>query len=193
MIVHRQNPIRRSGAAVVEAAVVLSLVFMVLFGIFEYCRFMFFLQIATNAARDAARFAVVNVNTPSVTGTVITTDTTYPSTRPVFEVPALTTHITNHMGGADRMVRRKSANIPVFQVFPCDSTVLYTDPLTIRPKLQPDSAAVPPITTASWNNARFTERVAVRITGLYDALLPNFLFMGQSATIEMIVVMGSEG
>lgn len=184
---------RYSGAVAVEAAVVLMVVMMFLLGIFEYCRYMFFIQIATNSARDAARFAVVNVNNSSVTGTVITDEPTYASTRPVFDVPALTTHILGKMAGTDRLVRRRIATVPVYQVFPCDSTVLYTDPLTIRPKTQPDSTAVPPITTATWNNARFTERIAVRIFGYYDPAFPSFLMMEYTINVDVIVVMGSEG
>ena len=50
---------RRSGATSVEFAFVAILLFMLLFGIFEYGRFLFVYHMTTNAARDAARFAVV--------------------------------------------------------------------------------------------------------------------------------------
>jgi Flp pilus assembly protein TadG len=52
----------RSGAAVVEAAVVLSVFLLILFGIIEYCRFLFIEQVVTNAAREGARYAVVNTS-----------------------------------------------------------------------------------------------------------------------------------
>jgi hypothetical protein len=44
----------------VEAALVLSLCFLVIFGIFEYCRILFIRQVCENAAREGARFAVVH-------------------------------------------------------------------------------------------------------------------------------------
>lgn len=49
---------RRRGAALVEAAFVLPMLLLLLFGTFEYCRFIFLLQVAENAAREGARFAV---------------------------------------------------------------------------------------------------------------------------------------
>ena len=52
---------RRSGATTVEVSVVLSVFLLFLFGIFEYCRYLMMIQITTNAARDGARYAVVNL------------------------------------------------------------------------------------------------------------------------------------
>jgi hypothetical protein len=43
---------------VVETALVLSTTLLVLFGIYEYCRFIFLIQVCENAAREGARFAV---------------------------------------------------------------------------------------------------------------------------------------
>ena len=57
---------RRRGVTVVESALVLSVFLLLLFGIFEYCRFLFVLHVANNAAREGARYASVQVNcTPS--------------------------------------------------------------------------------------------------------------------------------
>jgi Flp pilus assembly protein TadG len=51
---------RRHGAALVEFAFVATVALMVFFGIFEYARFIFLLQVANNAAREGARYAVVH-------------------------------------------------------------------------------------------------------------------------------------
>jgi Flp pilus assembly protein TadG len=51
---------RRRGAYVVELAFVVMILIMVLFGVFEYGRFIFIRQVVTNAAREGARYAVVN-------------------------------------------------------------------------------------------------------------------------------------
>lgn len=58
---------RRSGAALVEMAFVVIIFVMILFGILEYCRFIFFRQIVVNAGREGARYAVTHNLTSSVT------------------------------------------------------------------------------------------------------------------------------
>jgi Flp pilus assembly protein TadG len=57
---------RRTAAALVETAAVVSVFMMVMFGVLEYCRFIFMRQIIDNAAREGARFAVVNTNDPTL-------------------------------------------------------------------------------------------------------------------------------
>ena len=53
---------RRSAAALVETAAVVTVFLMVLFGVFEYCRLLFVRQMVENAAREGARYAIVNTN-----------------------------------------------------------------------------------------------------------------------------------
>jgi Flp pilus assembly protein TadG len=54
--------IPRRGATVVEITLVLVVCFMLLFGVLEYSRYLYALQIADNAAREGARFAVVSAS-----------------------------------------------------------------------------------------------------------------------------------
>ena len=61
MLLRRAN--RRRGMTLVESTLVLMVFLMLLFGIFEYCRFLMVLHITNNAARDGARYAVVNLDT----------------------------------------------------------------------------------------------------------------------------------
>ncbi len=56
----------RQGGAIVEAALVLSLFVLFLFGIFEYSRLVFFKQLMDNAAREGARYAAINGSDPSL-------------------------------------------------------------------------------------------------------------------------------
>ncbi len=56
----------RSGAALVETAAVLVIFLMILFGVFEYCRLLFMKQLIDNAAREGARYAVVNTTDPNL-------------------------------------------------------------------------------------------------------------------------------
>jgi Flp pilus assembly protein TadG len=51
---------RRRGATLVETAVVISCTMLLTLGIFEYCRFVFVLQVAEGAAREGARYAVAH-------------------------------------------------------------------------------------------------------------------------------------
>src|SRR5262245_39782959 len=58
----------RRGAAVVEAALVLPVVCMFLFGILEYCRYVMTLQVLTNACREGARYAMIHPQPVTVDG-----------------------------------------------------------------------------------------------------------------------------
>jgi Flp pilus assembly protein TadG len=67
-----RSPTRRTrtAAALVETAAIASIFMMLLFGVLEYCRFIFMRQIIDNAAREGARFAVVNTNDANLTADV---------------------------------------------------------------------------------------------------------------------------
>lgn len=67
----------RRAATLVEAAFVISIALLFLFGIFEYCRFVFLLQVCENAAREGARYAVVR----TADGTTATDVTNYVTSR----------------------------------------------------------------------------------------------------------------
>jgi Flp pilus assembly protein TadG len=54
---------RRRGVTLVESAIVLNLFLLLMFGIFEYGRFITQGQLLINAAREGARYATVNANT----------------------------------------------------------------------------------------------------------------------------------
>jgi Flp pilus assembly protein TadG len=57
-MIRSRKPRQRRGATVVEAAFVLPVVMLFLFGIMEYCRLVFVIQVCENAAREGARYAV---------------------------------------------------------------------------------------------------------------------------------------
>jgi Flp pilus assembly protein TadG len=60
---------RRRGAALVEAALVLPIVCMFIFGVLEYSRYVMTLQILTNACREGARYAMIHPQPVTVNGT----------------------------------------------------------------------------------------------------------------------------
>lgn len=54
---------RRPAATMVETAIVIAIFLLLLFGLFEYGRFIMTRQLMQNAAREGARWAVVNTYT----------------------------------------------------------------------------------------------------------------------------------
>ena len=59
---------RRSGATVVEAAVILPLVILFLLGILEYGRYVMMRQVLTNAAREGAHYALAHTEPVTIQG-----------------------------------------------------------------------------------------------------------------------------
>lgn len=183
---------RRGGATVVEVALVMSVFLMFLFGLFEYCRFLLMQHVATNAARDGARYAVVNVSRPT---SFVDTDF-YDGAATSMSVVR---YVSLRLASNDKMM--KSASPTAFkdtagnpagttqcqvEVFPCDPAQLNLTPPQIAPK--PGFPA-----TVTWNQASFGERIAVRLTGTYVPVLPSFLLMGSTFPMTVTVTAGSEG
>jgi Flp pilus assembly protein TadG len=173
-----RNPARQSRRAVatVEMALVSVLLFMFLFGIFEYCRLLYVLTLAENAAHDAARFACVHTSggtmpgdPTSISATDITNIAQYGTTQGV-------TYGTGMCGMTN--------NIQGFSVscFTVDPTALAATPCVVQP-----------LAGSSWNSAAFQGNIAVQITGNYQPLLPSLLFMNATVPFTVTVMMGSEG
>jgi Flp pilus assembly protein TadG len=72
---------RRSATTVVEFAFIAIIFFTVLFGIFEYARFVFLLQVTDAAAREGARFAAAHTGDGTTTQNVIDQVNYYMSSR----------------------------------------------------------------------------------------------------------------
>jgi Flp pilus assembly protein TadG len=171
MLLTRRPDHRREGLTVVEAALVMGVFLMLLFGLFEYCRFLMVLHVANNAARDGARYAVVNGGRPD---TFDATDYTDPAGT---VYPSVTRYTNARMGG----IHKTMADYRV-EVFACDPAALGQTPPVVRQK-----------PGATWNQAAFGERVAVRITGKYRPITPVLLVMPDEVEVRAVAVMGSEG
>ena len=174
----------RGGATLVETALVLSLLLLFLFGIFEYARYLLVTQMLSNAARDGARYAASNVDKSN---NFLTVDEGGRE--------CIRDYVVQECRGADKWVEN-------FQVtaFPCDSSDTsgsYANPPQIKPKTS----------YSSWNEASFTDRLAVRITATYRPVLPvvwlpnagtnGFVvgFYGSGGTVPLTITAatGSEG
>jgi Flp pilus assembly protein TadG len=179
---------RRRGVTTVEAALVLIVFCMLLFGVFEYCRFLYTLHVTNNAARDGARYAVVNMDKPTNFNVTDYTDgqgKTFPS---------ITRYTNERMG----VTRKQLTNYKV-GAFAVDSASMALTPPVVRPKSKTGVAPYPDPFNPSdpnhvpWNQATFTEGVGVAIEGQFKPLLPRFLLMPSSVKVAVTAVANSEG
>ena len=138
---------QRNGTTMVEFAFVAVVLFMLLFGVVEYGRFVALLQLMNNAAREGARAAVVGQSTMTTA-----------------QVQSV---VTNYLAGQNAELQ--GLNIQVYQIDPSTGNNL-----------------------GSWNNASFGQAIAVQINGTYSPILPSFLFMGNSFSLQTRAVMYSE-
>lgn len=183
---------RRRGLTAVEAALVMSVFLMLLFGMFEYCRFLMVLHVTNNAAREGARYAVVNVDKPS---TFDSTNYSYTdSTGATVTSQNIEAYTTSKMGGIH------TRNIEGFRVavYSADPAGLAQTPPVVRPKTKTAGTYPDPFSNSDpnalpWNSAGFTEKIAVTIDGTYRPILPSFMFMPATISVRTTALMGSEG
>jgi Flp pilus assembly protein TadG len=171
----RKTDSKRRGAAAVEMAVVSVLLFMMLFGIFEYGRLLYVMHVANNAARDTARFAVVHTNGGTMPGEPVTIATS--DLVNILVTGQLGTLVEGSgMGGMDQNIQNFTVNI-----FAVDPVGLSQTPPVVQP--MPNS---------SWTDAAYSQPIAVQITGNYTPVLPSLLFMNSTIPIQITVMSSSE-
>jgi Flp pilus assembly protein TadG len=83
---------QRDGAATIEFAAVSIIFLLLMFGILEYCLIIYTQQVAENAAREGARFAIVNTSDAT-----LVTDTQ--------------AYVKSLMGGLDTKLKNYSCNV----------------------------------------------------------------------------------
>jgi Flp pilus assembly protein TadG len=176
MLIHQLARRSRRGVAVVEMMFVSLILLLFLFGIFEYCRLLFILHVAQNAAHDAARFAAIHTNGGTMPG-----DPTSIGSADIVNIA--TTGTTQGVTYGTGMCGMQG-NLQGFAV-----TVFTVDPVA----LAQTPAVVQQLAGSSWNSATFTENIAVQITGNYQPVVPSLLFMGSSVPITVTVMFMSEG
>jgi hypothetical protein len=158
-------------------AFVSILLFMMLFGIFEYCRLLYVLHVANNAARDAGRFAVVHTNGGGVMPGEPTT-INYADLDSIVRTGTTTGGYVagSGMGGMDQNLE----NFTV-EIFAVDPAGLAQSPPVIQP-----------LQGSQWNSGGFSQKIAVRISGNYRPVLPSLLFMGSTVPVQVTVMLSSE-
>jgi len=70
MVIRRLHGGRRWGGALVETGVIIGLVAMIVFGVFEYARLLMDWNLLDNAAREACRYALANNTSTTISTTV---------------------------------------------------------------------------------------------------------------------------
>jgi hypothetical protein len=174
MIIRNANR-RRRGVAAVEMAFVSILLLLFLFGIFEYCRLLFVLNLTENAARDAARFAAVHTGGGTMPGDPISfSQSDLVNLVQTGQISGIT-YGTGMCGMA--------GNISGMTV-----TVFTVDPVA----LAQTPPVVQPLSGSSWNSASFSQNIAVQVTGTYQPVLPSLLFMNASVPFSITVMVSSE-
>ncbi len=77
MVIRRLRGGRRRGAVLVETSMIIGLVAMLLFGVFEYSRLLMDWNLLNNAAREGCRYALANNTSTTITASVQTLVSTY--------------------------------------------------------------------------------------------------------------------
>jgi hypothetical protein len=171
-----QRSARRTGATTVEFAFVALLLFLMLFGIFEYGRFLFVYHAAENAARDGARFAAVRTNGGNMPGeptTVTTADVQGVVRSGMFNGKAYGSGLL----GVENQIAGYACD--VYSVSPAQLAAVPPD---VNPAGKP-----------AWNAAGFQDKIVVRISGAYHPIVPNLLGMNSSVDFTVTAMATSEG
>ena len=77
MVIRRLHAGRRWGGALVETGVIIGLVAMIVFGVFEYARLLMDWNLLDNAAREGCRYALANNTSTTISTSVQTIVTGY--------------------------------------------------------------------------------------------------------------------
>lgn len=175
---------------IVESTLAFAVFAGLMFGAFEYCRFLYTLHLTNNAARDGARYATANMDKPSNFDTTNYTD----ASGNVYQ--SIQNYTTQRLSGADKQM----ANYQV-AAYAVDPTGLTLNPVVIRPMTS--STASPPVypnpfnssdpNKVAWNATAFPNMVGVSISGNYQPILPTFLLMPSSVPIYVTAMACSEG
>jgi Flp pilus assembly protein TadG len=77
MVIRRLHAGRRWGAVLLETSVIIGLVAMIVFGVFEYSRLLMDWNLLNNAAREGCRYALANNTSTTISTSVTSLVNTY--------------------------------------------------------------------------------------------------------------------
>jgi hypothetical protein len=110
--------------------------------------------------------------------------------------PSIQNYTTARVGVTQKQLT--NYKVAAFAVDPVGAAL---SPPVIRPKttstaatpVYPDPFDPSDVNKVPWNQASFSEGVAVRIDGDYTPVLPSFLRMPSTIKVSVVAVSGSEG
>jgi Flp pilus assembly protein TadG len=145
-MIKSRHSTRRPGSSTVELAFILPIFLLVVFGILEYARYLFAQDVLNNAAREGARYAVVNTNN----GVTLTNVQNY---------------VNNYLAGTGAQLQgfvpTGANNVANIRCYRCDPTTGL--PLATW------------LGTNDWTNASYGTPIAVEITGVITPMVPTQL------------------
>lgn len=163
---------QRKGSSIVELAAVSPVMFLLLWSIFEYGRFIMIRQLVETAAREGARQAAANSPFKVLDATA---DTYTPQTLATSDIQAtvmgyLTGHgLLNSSGAA-----LASTDISVYRADPATGNAMT------------DSKG------SAWTAASFGEPIAVKMSVKYKPMFPAYGYLLNPAPFTFICIMRSE-
>lgn len=160
----QKKSIKRAAAHTVEFAVVCPIVFMVLFGVFEYCRYIMARNVTENAIREACRFSVARTDTLQ-TGV---------------DAARIETELKSYLGRMGTQL----TNVVV---------KTYKADLYGRPTDKNGAVVASTASAAAFDETKFGDYICIEVTGDYKPCLPTFLWMSGITQIKAYAVMCSEG
>jgi Flp pilus assembly protein TadG len=172
MTLHRSRRAPRRGwANTVELAVVAPVLFLFLFAILEYGRFVMVRQLLDNAAREGARLAAANPPFKYNAGS----NTWGPQK---LQTSDIQNTVLSFLAG---QVLFNSSGAPLSA---SDISVYRADPATGNPMTDAKGSA--------WTSASFGEAIAVQVTVRYTPMFPGFNYLLNPTPISFICIMRSE-
>jgi Flp pilus assembly protein TadG len=164
--------LRRNGSTAVEFAMVCPVVLLLLFGIIDYCRLLMTKQVAENAAREGARYALARTDTEQTQLTAT----------------QIEDYVKFYIGQSGSSLDPATLTVKVYKANQAGQ------PLDVNGAVVAD-----PANAAAFDQTRFGEYICVSVTGEYNPLFPIRQFLppptsGQPVLpVGAISVMCSEG
>jgi Flp pilus assembly protein TadG len=164
MIMQARHQTRRHGHTAVEFSLIAIILLMLLFGIMEYGRYLYTQNILNNAAREGARFCVVNINNFASAAAANT---------------AAHTYINNYLGGTGNQLHNWNPAVGAGYII-------------IGGAADPNGRWAAG-GDGTWTSCTFGGNVGpplayaavyVTITGTYNPVLPSFLYMPSALTMN---------
>jgi len=165
-----QNRSRRRWAAyIVEFAFVAPIVMTVLIGSLEWCRYIMTRNLAEDAAREGARYAICRTD-------ITQTGTQYSD---------ITTVVTNYMNLAGGGL----TNIQAY-VYKVNTA---GQPIDVNGNVITQAAAIAAANESNWYQSSFGQGICVTLSATYAPVTPGMLQFNATLPLQVTAVMGSEG